>query len=136
MPAFAFTETFKLVLALVAGVLLLWVGQTVLSWKEAAQQNEQRGATIETTSAIIDDGAKADQEREQVDGDIATGRATYDNAYQEAKTNEPETAARADRTRPASVRNAFRERRRARERSGCIGDECESRSATTPVAER
>lgn len=132
----AINETVKLILALIIGAAVLFGVQKVLDWREAAQQNEQRGRTITATSGIINDGSKADADRTTTDTGISQGRQEFHDNQQEAKRNEPETAARADRAVPASVRNNFRARRLARERSGCVGDECQARPPASASSER
>lgn len=135
-PATPYIETAKLIGAVLLGCALLWGYNTVMDWREAAQVNEQRGAKIEATDGIITDGAKADADRNDDNNAVNTGRDTYNTAKEEAKRNEPETAVRADRTVPASVRNAFRARRLARERLDCVGNECEARPAAASAAQR
>ena len=135
-PLTPYMETIKLVLAVLLGCALLWGYNTVMDWREAAQVGEQRGAKIEATDGIINDGAQADADRTDTDTAIGTGRDVYHTAKEEAKRNEPETAERADRNVPSSVRNAFRSRRLARERFECAGDECDTRPAPTGAAQR
>lgn len=130
------TDTLKLIGALLLGAALLFGYNKVIDWKEAAEQNKSRGNTMTATSGILADGAKADAQRDGVDTGIAQGRDDFNNNYQEAKRNEPETAARADRSVPDSVRNAYRARRLARERLGCIGSECVGRPEEEDSAER
>lgn len=130
------TDTLKLIGALLLGAALLFGYNTVIGWKEAAQQNVSRGNTMTATSGIVADGAKADAQRADVDTGIAQGRDNFNTNYQEAKRNEPETAARADRSVPDSVRNAYRARRLARERLGCIGSECVGRPEEEDATKR
>lgn len=132
----AITETVKLIIALLIGAAVLFGVQKVLDWREGAQVGEQRGRTATATSGIINDGTKADAQRDTVDTGIAQGRDKFNDNYQEAKRNEPETAARADRSVPVSVRNAYRARRLARERLGCIGSECVGRPEAEDATER
>lgn len=130
------TDTVKLLIAVLIGAAVLFGVQTVLDWREGAQVGEQRGRTATATSGIINDGVKADAQRDAVDTGIAQGRDKFNDDYQEAKHNEPETAARADRAVPVSVRNAYRTRRLARERLGCIGSECVGRPKAEDATER
>jgi hypothetical protein len=92
--------------------------------QRAAAQNEQRGGVIHATSQGIARGVDVDAFLSSNDVVIGTGRDAFNHTITEAKRHEPETAARADRTVPVSVRNAYRERRLARERRGCTGSEC------------
>ena len=135
-PLTPYAETIKLIIAVLVGCALLWGWNTVMDWREAAQVNERRGDKIIATEGIMNDGAKADADRADDDSAVSTGRETYHNAKEEAKRNEPETADRAMRTVPASVRNAFRARRLARERLDCAGDECQAGPATSRAAQR
>lgn len=129
-------ETIKLIVAVIIGCLLLYGAQKVLSWKEAAEQNETRGRTLQSTSGILGDGKKADEDRAQVDTGVTAGKQQFDNDYKEAKANEPATAARADRLVPKRVRDAYRTRRLARERSGCVGDDCAARLESASAQQR
>ena len=132
----ASAETIKLIIAVAVGALLLFAGNKVLEWKAGAEQNESRGRTMEATSGITADGAKADADRGKTDAGLSAGRDTFNNATEEDRRNEPETAARDDRGVPASRLRAFRERRLARERLGCAGEQCESRSEAAPAPQR
>ena len=92
--------------------------------REAAVQNESRGHVIEDTSAAVRDAAIIDKEQAARDDAIAAARNTFQQSKQKAIRNEPEIATRATRVVPVSVRDAFRERRLARERLGCVAAEC------------
>lgn len=125
-----------LIVTLLIAVGLTIGGQKVLSWREGALQNETKKETLKAASGIIEDGAKADKQRATVDQAVGEGRGQFIYDYQGAMRNEPETAARADRPVPDSVRKAFRARRLARERSGCAGEQCREGSASETPAER
>jgi len=132
----AITETVKFIIAVLIGAAVLFGVQTVLDWREGAQAGEQLRRTATAISGIINDGAEADAQRDTVDMGIARGRDKFNNDYQEAKLNEPETAARAARVVPVSVRNAFRARRLARERSACPDGRCVQGPAPEDATER
>lgn len=104
--------------------------------QKASVVSEQRGTTLQTTTATINDGDIADQAQAAVEQGIAEGRATFNNTINEAKRNEPTVADRSNRAVPVSVRNAYRERRLSRERSGCVRVECEARGQAGDAAER
>jgi len=104
--------------------------------REAVVLSENRGAVLENTSAGVREGGVIDNEQAERDAGLAAGRERFQQAKREAIRNEPQTADRADRPVPDSVRDAFRERRRARERLGCAGRECGEDDATDPAAER
>lgn len=108
----------------------------VSNLREASALSEQRGTTLQTTSAVIDDGAIADQAQAAVAQGIAAGRDQFTETYNEAKRHEPTVADRADRPVAASVRDAYRQRRLARERSGCVRSECEARGQAGDATER
>lgn len=121
--------------ALVAAALVIGL-QTVSSWKEGFDQNKVKTETLKATSGIIQDGSKADEERTTVDQSVGEARGQFQQDYQGAMRHEPETAARADAVLRDGVRNAFRARRLARERSGCSGEQCGERSQASTAAER
>lgn len=128
----------KVIIGLIVTILitvgLIIGGQTVMSWKKGYEQNQINTGKLESTSGIISDGAKADEDRSDVDQTVDQARDQFNDNYRGAMQNEPETAARADRPVPDSVRDAFRQRRIARERSGCAGQQCgEGPSAQTPA---
>lgn len=132
----ASAETIKLIIAVALGAAVLFFGQRVLDWKEGAEQNEARGRTMEATSGIINDGVRADEDRSVTDDAIADGRDTFNTTTQRDRNNEPQTASRDSAAVPASRLRAFRERRLARERSGCIGEQCEPRSEGATASQR
>lgn len=125
-----------LIVTLLIAIALTIGGQKVLSWREGALQNETKKETFKAASGIIEDGAKADEQRDTVDQAVGEGRGQFIYDYQGAMRNEPETAARADTVLRDGVRNAFRARRLARERSGCTGEQCEQGLADPKTAER
>ena len=132
----ASAETIKLIIAVIIGAAVLFFGQKVISWKEAADQNEARGRTMEATSGISGDGARADEDRGKTDAGLSAGRDDFNNATEEDRNNEPETAVRDTGNVPASRLRAFRERRLARERLGCAGEQCEPRSEAKDASKR
>lgn len=117
----------KAVELVVAGVI---AGGIVLAYnhyqaiKAEAQAGRQHKTVLGTASGVVTDGAAADRSSAAVDQAVAGAADAFANAIEEAKRNEPETARRADGLVPDSVRNAYRERRLARERSGCVSGEC------------
>jgi hypothetical protein len=131
----AISETIKLALAVLVGCAILYGAQTVFSWKEAAEQNERRGRTLEATSGIIKDESKNEEQRLVIDTGLLEGRARF-NQQLEDDNNEPKIAARGSSAVPDSRLRAFRERRLARERLGCTGAECQPGSEDPPPAER
>lgn len=92
--------------------------------QRAAATNELRGGVLTNASAGINRGVDIDNFLSSNDVVIGTGREAFTHTIAEAKRHEPEVADRADRPVPASVRNAYRERRLARERRGCPAGEC------------
>lgn len=125
-----------LVVTILITIALVVGGQTVMNWKEGYDQNHLKEGTLQSASGIIADGSKADADRSNVDQSIGQGRQQFQEDYDGAMTHEPETAARADRPVPDSVRRAFRERRLARERLGCAGEQCGERPADSSSAQR
>lgn len=113
-----------LVLAVALGVMVALFGADYAQMRKAAAQNEQRGQVLVNTSAGVADGVEIDQVQEAYKKGLDDARSTFQQAKSEAKRNEPETASRAGRAVPDSVRSAYRERRRSRERLGCVSGEC------------
>lgn len=122
--------------ALIVGLLIMWGIGYVSNLQTQAAIGAQRGAVAVTAQGITEDGAKDDTARGAVDTAVTTGRETFRATIEEAKRNEPEIVARADRAVPASVRGAYRQRRLARERSVGIESERGTEPAPTPAAER
>lgn len=130
----------KLAVILLVAVILS-VGVTLFTghYREltrAAEQNEQRAGVLANASAGIEDGVDIDAFLSSNQVVIGTGRNNFQRAKQEAIRNEPETADRADRAVPDSVRRAYRERRIARERRGCAGGQCQQDNQARPAAQR
>lgn len=130
------TDTVKLMLLLALGAGLLFGVQTVLDWREAAIQGEQRGRTLAAASGITKDGQQIEAQRLIIDVGLLEARAEFQRQLEEGSAREPETAARATRAVPDSRLRAFRERRLARERLGCAGTQCEERPTPANAAER
>jgi hypothetical protein len=136
-----YTETIKLLLAVALGCLILFAGQKVLGWREAAQQNEQRGNTMQSASGTIADGTASDQARQEADTGVAQGRDTFETTTEEDRHREPQTATRDSGSVPASRLRAFEQRRLARERLandrlGRAGVEREARLREEDSSER
>ena len=121
--------------ALVAISLVLG-GQKIWSWREGSIQNEVKEETLKATSGIIEDGAKADEDRANTDESVGQARGQFNRDYEGAMQHEPATATRANTVVPDSVRSAFRARRIARERSGCAGEQCGAGPPSSESSER
>lgn len=91
---------------------------------------------IEATAGINAEGAKADQARNDDDQAATTAATTFRNDIARSRRDDPEARARADRPVPRSVRDAFRARRIAIERSGCAGADCGTPAAEPDAAQR
>lgn len=132
--------TVKEVLYIIAVGLILGLGvlgiKHIKNWYDTKDRLETVTAIGETTSGMVTDGAKASEDRSAVDYSVGQGRGAFNQSYEGAKRDEPEVATRATRVVPSRVRNAFRERRLARERSGCAGAECERGSEADGSSER
>lgn len=140
-PVKPYIETIKLVLAVLLGCALLWAGQTVLEWRDASIQNEQRGRTMESTAGTIKDGDASTQARQDADQGVAQGRDNFNNTIDEDSKHEPETAVRDSGNVPASRLRAFEQRRLERERLAAdrlrrAGVERPARSRTEDASER
>jgi hypothetical protein len=112
------------VTAVVIGLLSVMAYSQIKQMRMAAAQNEQRGGVLDAASAGIAEGSRVDRWAETHNAGVTAGRETFRQSKTEAIRNEPETATRADRPVPASVRDAYRARRLARERLGCAEGEC------------
>lgn len=115
-PLTPYVETAKLILAILLGCALLFAGQKVLEWKQAADQNEQRGRTMEATGGIQRDGDSSSAARQDADAGTAQARDDFEHTTEEDRYREPETATRDSGNVPASRLRAFEQRRIARER--------------------
>lgn len=129
-------QTAKLILALVLGAAILAFGLWINNLQNKAALADQRGKVIEATVGVTEDGAKDDAQRAKVETGVTTGREEFKATTEKAKRDEPATAARADRPVPASVRNAYRARRLARERSAGIESERTKEPEAAPAPKR
>ena len=116
-------ETIKLLIAIAIGAAILYGIQYIGSLQQKAAVGEQRGAVIETTSGVLEDGRQSEQQRVRVEVDVTAAREQFQRDIEEARNNEPETRSNADVRNPDSVLRAARARRLARERSA--GDQGE-----------
>lgn len=117
-------ETAKLLVMVAIGCVLMWAGGKVLDWKEAADAAKPAINISQAATDISNADAESDQDRQDVDNATKEGKEVYDREI--AKSNRvPAHRARADSGVPAGVRNAFKQRRLARERTGCPPDGCE-----------
>ena len=106
-----------LLVAIVLGLLLVAGSMYFNRLQDRGATAENRGEVVAATDRIIRTNDEAEQERVKVDLQVHEAKREYVKIIEEAKKNEPETRKRADNTVPDSVRNAFRARRQARERS-------------------
>lgn len=113
-----------LVIAVALGVTVTLFGNHYLGLKRAAAESAIRGAVLESTTRGVAEGVDIDGFTTAYERGLLTGRDAFRVVKSEAIRHEPETASRADRVVPDSVRNAYRQRRLARERLGCPGGEC------------
>lgn len=120
--------------ALVLGIGIALFGADYRRLQKAAAQNENRGQVLTNASAGAKESIDIDEFQAGYNAGLAANRDAFQRAKQEAIRNEPETAARAVRPVPGSVRDAFRERRLARERLGCAARECRKDDAADAAA--
>ena len=109
---------------------------TIKRWHDASKQNEQRGQTMEATVGITQDGATADAHQTATDTAVGQGNYDFGTTYAKDERHDPIVATRSTGTVPQRVRDNFRARRLARERSGCFGDECAALDEGEDAAER
>ncbi len=111
-------------LSLILG-FVIWDRVEKADLEEKAAVGEQRGEVLTNASAGIQEGVNIDEFQAGYAAALQQGRDNFKSDKQKAIQNEPATAARASTRVPDSVRNAYRERRLARERLGCAGSECQ-----------
>lgn len=123
------------------GAVIVAVSIVVLNdkWKDG----QEAVATIEImkpiakdTTVTINEGVVAEAARKAYELGVNKARDEFKQQQAEDKRNDPETAARADRVVPRSVRNNFQKRRAARERLGCPSGECAEGDAAQSAPER
>lgn len=129
-------DTLHLLLALLIGGAILWMGQTVMSWKEAHDLSKQQTRTAEATSGILKDEEVSTKEQDKQGTVLTEGREQFNARTEEANKNDPTAAERSVRPVPDSLRRAYRERRLARERLGCVGENCGKELAPDPAPKR
>ena len=111
-------------IVLLIGVVIFAFYKSYQSGQEAKKQvvEDHRfdKVTVEVTHGI--QAGMADQDR--VTGIVDNARDDYQRGYRDAKRQEPAIADWANGRVPDRLRELARERREARERSGCIGPRC------------
>lgn len=128
-------ETAKLIAVALLACLAMWVGGKVMDWREASNKAEtDRNISLAATD-ISNDTAVADKDREDTDAAANEGKQTYEREIERSQ-RDPVVRARADAGVPSGVRNAFKQRRLARERSGCPAGGCEEGPEDPDAAER
>jgi len=126
----------SVVTAIILALLVIIAVGSIQSLRNAAAVGEQRGGVLGSASEGVAQGVKIDQEQQRESVVISAGRDTFQRTKSEAIRNEPTTADRATRAVPDSVRQAYRDRRRARERLGCAGSECAQDDDAHEAAQR
>lgn len=121
-----------LILTVLAAVLLTLGVQHYKELRTKAALADMRQVTLETTSAVITDSTEADSDRSTTDAGVATARIIFE----EGRRNDPSNASRAATPVPAGLRNAYRERRLARERLARDASGDAEGTRTEDVAER
>jgi hypothetical protein len=136
------TPSAKQVLIMIAMAVILAglvVDRVNTWWKQrqaVAAAIEPLEGKIVATDGINADGAQADQARSDDDQAANTAANTFRNAIARSHRDDPTAAARAARPVPASVRDAFRARRIAIERSQCAGADCGATATEPDAAQR
>lgn len=142
MPLVTPTPSAKQVLIMVAVgfIALALIFHNLSNWWETRQAvNEAKApleGKIEATAGINASGAIADEERTTDDQTATQAAETFRTTIARSHTHDPIARDRASRPVPDSVRQAFRARRLAIERSGCTGAECDEAAAEADPAER
>jgi len=136
------TPSAKQVLIMIAmGVILagLVVDRANTWWQKrqaVAAATAPLEGKVEATAGINAAGAQADQDRSNDDQAATTAADTFRNDIARSRRDDPEARDRADRPVPRSVRDAFRARRLAIERSGCAGADCRAPAPEPDPPER
>lgn len=129
-----------LILIAISVILLGLVADRVNTWWQKRQAVEAATAPltekIEATAGINADGAKADQDRATDDHTATTAADTFRNDIARSRRDDPEARSRADRPVPRSVRDAFRARRIAIERSAGAGADGRAPAPEPDTSER
>ena len=111
------TETVKLIIALIIGALLL-SGITYLGvLRQRAELGKKAQGTLVTTEGMQQDGAKAQEVVHRFEVDITTAAQEFEQRQSDGEQQDENVAARANNAVPVSVRDNFRQRRLARDRS-------------------
>lgn len=129
-----------LVAVILAFIVLALGADRVAEWwntrQAVASAMQPVKEKVEATAAINEDAAAADAARETSDSIASTAANTFRNDIARSHRDDPTARDRAARPVPVSVRNAFRARRLAIERSGCVGAECGTPAPEPDAAER
>lgn len=137
MPSpFTQTEILKFFMLVAVVVAVVFGLSQVKDWYTASQTLKAVGHDAIATNGILNDDAKNDTSRGDQATAIQQGVTDYNSSYEGAMRNEPEVAARAERPVPASVRESFHKRRLARERFGCVAEQCGQGPAATDAQQR
>lgn len=136
------TPSAKQVLIMIAMAVILAglvVDRVNTWWKQrqaVAVATEPLIGKIEATDAINAAGAEADQARNDDDHAATTAANTFRNDIARGQRNDPSATARAARPVPVSVRDAFRARRIAIERSQCTSADCGAAAPEPDASQR
>lgn len=109
---------------------------TIKRWHDGSQQNVQKEQTMEATVGVTKDGTVADAAQGATDTTVVKGNYDFGNTYKEDERHDPIVASRTTRVVPQRVRDNFRARRIARERSGCVGSQCDPYAEAEDASER
>lgn len=108
----------SLVLTIALAVIMTLGAQTIWGWRKAAMQNEQRGATMATTSGILKDGEASEKENTKREVGVDSARQSYRQGVEEARDEDQTVRDFGDAAVPDRLRLLACERRRARDRLG------------------
>lgn len=122
--------------ALVLGIAITIFADHYQRLKESAVQNVQReGILVNTSAAAIDAELNAQRQYEIEEG-LRKAADQFNRRIQEANRNDAPTATRSSAAIPSGLRDAYSERRRARERLGCAGADCPPADAAGSASQR
>lgn len=118
----------KLIIAAVLVIAGWWFVSDYLNTKREVKNYQATITQLKAESAsaldIAQDAAARVDSIGQVEVTVRDARNTYQRGYQDAKKNDPATAAFANSAITPRMRELAKARREARERSGCVGSGC------------
>lgn len=128
------------VVTLIATVVIVIGGQTVLSWRDRAERGDaviaEQQRTSEAASAITTAAMQEQQEAAHVEVVVKDARSTYQEEKKELQNAKPEVRDYSNQPVPSELRDLAKKRRLSRERSARVAVQREERDEAEDSAER